>query len=102
MNMSNITFEVSSTFVFKKSSEKKIFTIIFEVKSLKGFGRNNVGPVSQTVAQTYFTIGSMYRVIRVVAFLGIKCHQYGSQSKHGTITQFCFNVGPASNTIDQH
>ena len=27
-------------------------------------------------------------------------HPYGSQSKHGTITQFCFNVGPASNMID--
>ena len=26
-----------STFVFKKSSEKKIFTIIFVVKELKGF-----------------------------------------------------------------
>ena len=40
MNMSTITFEVPrlSTFVFNKSSEKKIFTIIFVVKSLKGFG----------------------------------------------------------------
>ena len=52
MNMCNITFEVPrlSTFVFKKKSEKKIFTIIFMVKSLKGFGWNNVGPASQTVA----------------------------------------------------
>ena len=35
MNMCNITFEGPglSTFVFKKSSEKKIFTIIFVVKS---------------------------------------------------------------------
>ena len=39
------------------------------VKSLKGFGWNNVGPGSQTVAQHYFTIGPMYRVISVVAFL---------------------------------
>ena len=33
MNMSSITFEVPrlSTFVFKKSSEKKIFTIVFVV-----------------------------------------------------------------------
>ena len=37
----------------------------------------------------------MYRVIRVVAFQGIKRYPYGNQSKHGTITQFCFNVGPA-------
>ena len=36
---------------------------------------------SQTVAQHYFTIGSMYRVIWVVAFRGMKCHPYG-QSKH--------------------
>ena len=27
---------------------------------------------------------------------------YGSKSKHGTITQFCFNVGAASYTIDRH
>ena len=39
------------------------------VKSLKGFAWNNVGPASQTVARHYFTIGPMYRVIRVVAFL---------------------------------
>ena len=100
--MSNITFEVPrlSTFVFKKSSEKSVFTIIFVVKSLNGFGWNNVGPASQKVAQRYFTIGPMYRVIRVVAFFwgggGVKRHPYGSQSKHGTITQFCFNFGPAS------
>ena len=43
--MSNITFQVPrlSSFVFKKISEKKIFTIIFVVKSLNGFGWNNVG-----------------------------------------------------------
>ena len=39
------------------------------VKSLKKFGWNTVGPASQTVAQRYFTIGPMYRVIRVLAFL---------------------------------
>ena len=103
MHMSNVTFEVSrlSPFVFKKSSEKKIF-MIFVVKSLKGFGRNNVGPASQTVTQHYFTVGLMYRVIRVVAFRGIKRHPSGSQSRTGTITQFCFNVGPASLLIDRH
>ena len=62
MNMCNITFEVPrlSTFVFKKFSEKKVFTIIFVVnmvKSLKGFGWNNVGPAPETAAQHYFTIG---------------------------------------------
>ena len=65
MNMSNITFQVLSlsTFVFNKCSEIIIFTIIFEVKSLKGFGWNNVGPASQTVVQHYIGIGPMYSVI---------------------------------------
>ena len=71
--MCNITFQVLrlglSTFVFNKCSEKVIFTIIFVVKSLKGFGWNNVGPASQMVAQHYLTIGPMYRVIWVVAYL---------------------------------
>ena len=64
MDMFNITFQVLmlSTLVFNKCSEKKI-TIIFVVKSLKDFGLNNVGPASQTLAQHYFTIGPMYRVI---------------------------------------
>ena len=36
-------------------------------RQIKGFGWNNVGATSQTVAQHYFTIGPMYRVIWVVA-----------------------------------
>ena len=36
--------------MFKKSSEKKIFKIVFVVMSLKGFGWNYVGPALQTVA----------------------------------------------------
>ena len=50
-------------FVFNNCSEIIIFTIIFVVKSSKGFGWNNVGPASQTVAQHYISIESMYRVI---------------------------------------
>ena len=44
MNMSNITFQVPGliTFVFTKCSEKNIFTIIFVVKSSKGFGWNSI------------------------------------------------------------
>ena len=42
---------------------KKIVADIVVVRSLKGFGWNNVGPTSQTVAQHYISIGSMYRVI---------------------------------------
>ena len=61
--------------MFKKSSEKKNSRLLlFVVNSLKGFGWNNVGPASQTMAQHYFTFGIMYRVIRVVAFRGLK-HQ---------------------------
>ena len=65
LDLCNITFQVlrSSTFVQKK------ITIILMVKSLKGFGWTNVRPASQRVAQHYFIIGPMYRVICVVAFL---------------------------------
>ena len=45
-----------------------MFTIIFVAKSLKGFGWNNVGPALQTMAQHYFIIDPMYRVIRIMAF----------------------------------
>ena len=58
------------------------------VKILKVFGRNNVGPSSQTVAQHYFTIGSMYHVY---PSSGIFRH---TPSKHKTLRQCCFNVGP--------
>ena len=113
MNISNITFEVPrlSNFVFKKSSEKNIFSIIFVVKSLKGFGWNNLGLASQAVAQHDLTIGPMYRVINIVTFRGIKCHPYGSQSKHGAITNPVSMLGqydcPALNqqwaaTLAQH
>ena len=39
---------------------KKTFTIEYSNSSLKGFGWNNVGPASQTVAQHYISIGQMY------------------------------------------
>ena len=60
MNMCSITFQVLrlSTSAFNKYSKK-----IFVVRSLKGFGWNNIGPSSQTVAQYYISIGPMYRVI---------------------------------------
>ena len=64
-NMCNITFQVLrlSTFLSLTSGQKTIVTIICVVKSLKGFGWNNVGPASQTVAQHYISIGQMYYVI---------------------------------------
>ena len=71
--MSNITFQGLrlSTLVFNKCSEIILFTIIFVVKSSKGFGWNNVGPASQTVAQHYISIGSMYRVFSGAGILKI-------------------------------
>ena len=74
--------------VFKKSSEKSYSRLHSWLRALRVL----VGPESQTVTQHYFTIGAMYRVIRVVAFRGTKGHPYGRQSKHGTITQFCFSI----------
>ena len=51
MNICNITFQVLrlSTFVFKMCSEKNSHDYIV-VGSLQGFGPNNGGPASQTVA----------------------------------------------------
>ena len=68
MNKSNITFQVArlNGCVLKK---KNIFTIIFVIESLKGFNWNNIGQASQTVAQHYSSIGSMYRFICPVAIL---------------------------------
>ena len=95
MNMWNTAFQVLRlcTFVFNKCSEIIILTIIglFVVKSLKGFGWNNVGPAS------------MYRAIRSFRRRGFKGHQYyAAVRKDSTITQCCFNDGPASNTVGQH
>ena len=80
MNMCNITFQVlrlsRATFVFNKCSEKKIFTIIFVVKSLKGFGWNNVGPASlasQTVAHHYISILGQCIVLSGVSGAGTLC-----------------------------
>ena len=37
----------------------------------------------------------------MVGIMLVESHPYGSQSKHGAITQFCFNVVPASSTINR-
>ena len=83
--------------VLNKYSEKNIFTIIFVVKSPKGFGWNNVGPASPTVAQHYISIGPMYRAIWCFCHRDGKLHQHNSAvRKYGTFAQCCFNDGPAS------
>ena len=56
----------------KSVQKKNILTIKVRDQSLKKFGWNNVGPASQTVAQLYVSIGPMYRVIGVVAFLATR------------------------------
>ena len=78
--------------------------IKYSDKSLKGFGWNNVGPASQTMAQPYVSIGPMYRVIWCFWRRDEKRHPHNNAAvrKHGTITQCCFNVGPASKTVGQH
>ena len=63
LNMCNITFQVPRLSNSLNKCSEKINTIIFLVKSSKGFGWNNVGPASQTMAQHYISIGPMYRVI---------------------------------------
>ena len=102
--MCNITFQVHrlSTSVFNKYSEK-IGTLIFVVKSLKGFGSNNVGTAPQMVVKHYISIGQCI-VLSGVSFAGmLKRHQHNAAvGKHGTITKCCFDDGPASKTVDQH
>ena len=77
--------------MFKTSSEKKIFTILFVVESFKGFGWNNVGPASQTVDKHYFPVGPMYRVIQVMAFQGTK-----RQRTHMAVRS---NTGQSPNSV---
>ena len=85
MKMSNITFEVAK-------SNSCVFQKVLSA----------VDQASKLVSQHYISIGPIYRVIRVVAFLatgGAKRHPHSSPSKHGSITQCCFNVGQASKTL---
>ena len=99
-----ITFQVLSlsTFAFNECSDIIIFTIIFVVKSSKGFCLNNVGPASQTVDQHYISIG-LSIVLSGVSDDWILSHQHDAEvRKDGTITQCCFNDRPASTTVGQH
>ena len=57
----HVQYNVSSSSL--TSVQKKLFTIISVVRSLKGLGWNTVGPASQTVAQHYISIEPMYRDI---------------------------------------
>ena len=99
----NITFHVLGLSTLTSVQKKYIFTIIFVVKSLKGFGWNNVGPVSQTVAQHYISIWPMYRVIWCFWRRDVKRHQHNAAvGKDGKITQCCSNDEPASKTVGQH
>ena len=60
-----------------KSAKKKIYLRLYSSLGPKGVRLEYVSPASQTVAQHYISIGPMYRVIWVVAFLatgGAKRH----------------------------
>ena len=66
MSMCNVTFQVLwLSDLALRSVQKKIFTIIYVVGSIKVFSWNNVGPASQTVARYYISIGPLYRVTGV-------------------------------------
>ena len=66
-------------------------------------GDINVGPASLTVAQHYFTIGPMYRVIRVVSFKDIKrqCTGMAARENTGQSPNFVSRLG-WSTTFDRH
>ena len=93
MDRCNITFQVIRLGSLSlRNVEKKLFSLIFVVKSLNVFGWNNVGPASQTVAQHYISIGPMYRVVWCFWRRDEKCHPHSAAvRKHGTITQCCYN-----------
>ena len=63
-NMCKLTFQVLrlSTFVFNKCSDKTKITIIVVVKSLKGFGWNNVGPDGGPALHRHWANVSSYLV----------------------------------------
>ena len=108
-NMCNMTLQVLrlSTFVFNKCWEKKIFTIIFVIKSLNGFGLNNVGSASQTVAQHYINIGLMYHVIWCFGRRDVKVSPVLSSSQktrysHPMLFQWWASVEVCGSTLKQH
>ena len=70
----------------------------------RGFDWNNVGPASQTVAQHY-TISIrpiMWCFWRRDGKRHPHSHRHAAVRKHGTITQCCFNAGPAWKPVGQH
>ena len=56
-----------------------------------------------TLGERFMPAGAILSHIQCIVLSGSSLWgPSGSQSKHGTITQFCFNLGPTSNTIDRH
>ena len=88
-------------------SEKNIFTVIFVVKSLKGFCWINVDPASQTVAQHYIIIGPMYRVIwcswrRDVKASPSYCSRQKTRYNHPMLFQWRASFEDCGSTLKQH
>ena len=67
------------------------YTVLVDV--IRTGRRNNVGPASQMVAQHYFTIWPMYRVIQVVFFGGIKRQGMAVRSNTGQSTSSASMLG---------
>ena len=79
------------------------------IKSLKGFGWNNIGPASHMVAQHDISVGPMYRVIWVVAFLAtgwesVTCIEMSQRTRDNLPMLFyCWaSVRDCGSTLKQH
>ena len=103
MNMPSITFEVRllSTFLFTKCPEKMHSFLNI---SIIAYGLEYCWPSVADGYHNYISIGPMYRVIWCFWRRDEKRHPHDNAAvrKYGTITQWCFNVGPASKTVGQH
>ena len=105
MNMWNITFQVLrlSTFVFNKCSEKKYSRLYLWLRAWRVLVGIMLAQRRRCWPSITFSIGPMYCVIWCFWHRMLMCHQHNAAvRKHGTITQCCFNAGPASKTVGQH
>ena len=106
MNMLNITFKIPklSTFVFKKCSEKihsRLNIVIRAQRVLVGImlaQRRRRWPIITSALGQCIVLSGVSG-----AGMGKRYpHNNATARKHGTITQCCFNLGPAAKTVGQH
>ena len=97
MNMCNITFQVIRLSTLSLTRvQKKIVTIIFVVKSLKGFGWNNIGSASVDGGPASHQHWANVSCYLVFWRRGEKRPRIMQQSEN-TVQSCCFNDEPASN-----